>query len=77
MTTARQKTESGFGARSTASGVTSPRQEQIDAGCIVEPWSGGDLTGGARDHATDPEQAARLWRLSVGLTGMDAFAATS
>ncbi|MDX2647367.1 SDR family NAD(P)-dependent oxidoreductase [Streptomyces sp. PA03-1a] len=31
------------------------------------------LTGGVRDHATDPEQAARLWRLSAELTGIDAF----
>lgn len=33
------------------------------------------LTGGVRDHATGPEQAARLWRLSAELTGVDAFAA--
>ncbi|MGW8724400.1 SDR family NAD(P)-dependent oxidoreductase [Streptomyces sp. NPDC055808] len=33
------------------------------------------LTAGVRAHATDPEQAARLWALSAGLTGVDAFAA--
>jgi len=26
-----------------------------------------------RDYAVDPEQAARLWRLSAELTGVDAF----
>ncbi|MFE4867536.1 SDR family NAD(P)-dependent oxidoreductase [Streptomyces sp. NPDC056682] len=35
------------------------------------------LTGGVRPHATDPEQAARLWELSAALTGVDAFAPTS
>ncbi|MDT0343524.1 SDR family NAD(P)-dependent oxidoreductase [Streptomyces litchfieldiae] len=34
-----------------------------------------DTPGGVRDHAIDPEQAARLWRLSAELTGVDAFAA--
>ncbi|MFE9116644.1 SDR family NAD(P)-dependent oxidoreductase [Streptomyces sp. NPDC007172] len=33
------------------------------------------LTAGVRAHATDPEQAARLWALSAELTGVDAFAA--
>ncbi|RCH64324.1 SDR family NAD(P)-dependent oxidoreductase [Streptomyces sp. SDr-06] len=33
------------------------------------------LTPGVRPHATDPEQAARLWALSAELTGVDAFAA--
>ncbi|GAA1361439.1 SDR family NAD(P)-dependent oxidoreductase [Streptomyces beijiangensis] len=31
---------------------------------------------GVRPHATDPEQAARLWELSASLTGVDAFSAT-
>lgn len=35
------------------------------------------LTSGVRPHATDPEQAARLWELSAALTGVDAFAPTS
>jgi NAD(P)-dependent dehydrogenase (short-subunit alcohol dehydrogenase family) len=30
---------------------------------------------GVADHATDPEEAARLWALSAELTGVDAFAA--
>ncbi|GAA3731510.1 SDR family NAD(P)-dependent oxidoreductase [Salinactinospora qingdaonensis] len=30
---------------------------------------------GVRDHAVDPEQAARLWALSADLTGVDAFPA--
>lgn len=29
---------------------------------------------GVREHAIDPEQARRLWRLSATLTGIDAFA---
>ncbi|GAB2495910.1 SDR family NAD(P)-dependent oxidoreductase [Nocardiopsis aegyptia] len=29
---------------------------------------------GVSDHAVDPEQAARLWRFSAELTGVDAFA---
>ncbi|MEU1075804.1 SDR family NAD(P)-dependent oxidoreductase [Streptomyces sp. NPDC005878] len=32
------------------------------------------LTPGVSAHATDPVQAARLWRLSAELTGVDAFA---
>ncbi|WP_028934322.1 SDR family NAD(P)-dependent oxidoreductase [Pseudonocardia spinosispora] len=31
---------------------------------------------GVFDYAVDPEQAARLWRLSAELTGLDAFATT-
>ncbi|MFI6535876.1 SDR family NAD(P)-dependent oxidoreductase [Nonomuraea sp. NPDC050547] len=34
----------------------------------------GALTEGVREHACDPDQAARLWALSAGLTGLDAFA---
>ncbi|MER6113928.1 SDR family NAD(P)-dependent oxidoreductase [Streptomyces hirsutus] len=43
---------------------------------IAEPAGDGELTGGVRTYATDPGQAARLWRLSAELTGVDAFAAT-
>jgi NAD(P)-dependent dehydrogenase (short-subunit alcohol dehydrogenase family) len=39
---------------------------------IAEPAT--DATGGVRDYAVDPEQAARLWTLSANLTGVDAFA---
>jgi NAD(P)-dependent dehydrogenase (short-subunit alcohol dehydrogenase family) len=35
-----------------------------------------ELTSGVADHATDPEQAARLWELSAELTGLNAFATT-
>ncbi|MFI1722186.1 SDR family NAD(P)-dependent oxidoreductase [Streptomyces sp. NPDC020489] len=41
---------------------------------IAEPAVDGDQSGGVRDWATDPEQAARLWTLSAELTGVDAFA---
>lgn len=41
---------------------------------IAEPAADG-TDGGVHAHATDPEQAARLWELSAGLTGVDAFAA--
>ncbi|MET7647540.1 SDR family NAD(P)-dependent oxidoreductase [Streptomyces sp. NPDC005426] len=41
---------------------------------IAEPTAEG-TEGGVHAHATDPEQAARLWALSAGLTGVDAFAA--
>ncbi|MEU1369560.1 SDR family NAD(P)-dependent oxidoreductase [Streptomyces sp. NPDC005803] len=41
---------------------------------IAEPAAEG-TEGGVHAHATDPEHAARLWALSAGLTGVDAFAA--
>ncbi|HEY9414354.1 MAG TPA: SDR family NAD(P)-dependent oxidoreductase [Pseudonocardia sp.] len=41
---------------------------------IAEPAVDGDETGGVRDYAVDPGQAARLWALSAELTGVDAFA---
>ncbi|MEW2086696.1 hypothetical protein [Streptomyces sp. NPDC005283] len=41
---------------------------------IAEPAGEGELTGGVRAYATDPGQAARLWKLSAELTGVDAFA---
>ncbi|MEU1348204.1 SDR family NAD(P)-dependent oxidoreductase [Streptomyces sp. NPDC005795] len=40
---------------------------------IAEPAADGK-EGGVHAHATDPEQAARLWALSADLTGVDAFA---
>ncbi|WP_405662897.1 SDR family NAD(P)-dependent oxidoreductase [Streptomyces sp. NBC_01166] len=43
---------------------------------IAEPARDG-AEGGVHAHATDPEQAARLWALSAGLTGVDAFAAAT
>ena len=38
---------------------------------IAEPHRDG---GGVHDHATDPQQARRLWELSAKLTGVNAFA---
>ncbi|RZU18286.1 SDR family NAD(P)-dependent oxidoreductase [Streptomyces sp. BK239] len=36
-----------------------------------------DSEGGVHAHATDPEQAARLWALSADLTGVDVIAAAT
>lgn len=44
---------------------------------IAEPTSSTDMVAGIRDHATDPEQAIRLWTLSAKLTGLSAFTATN
>ncbi|ELP64385.1 oxidoreductase, short chain dehydrogenase/reductase family protein [Streptomyces turgidiscabies Car8] len=41
---------------------------------IAEPAVAGDERGGVRDYAVDAEEAARLWKLSARLTGVDAFA---
>ena len=41
---------------------------------IAEPAVDGDVSGGVKSWATDPEQAARLWELSAELTGVNAFA---
>ncbi|MFD3485358.1 SDR family NAD(P)-dependent oxidoreductase [Streptomyces sp. NPDC058665] len=41
---------------------------------IADPADEDDFKGGVRTYAADPEQAARLWRLSAELTGVDAFA---
>lgn len=43
---------------------------------IAEP-AGDDSEGGVHAHATDHEQAARLWALSADLTGVDVFAAAA
>ncbi|MFH0519427.1 SDR family NAD(P)-dependent oxidoreductase [Streptomyces sp. M41] len=42
---------------------------------IAEPAPGGGERTGVKGWATDPDEAARLWRLSAELTGVDAFAA--
>ena len=42
---------------------------------IAEPAPADGSRGGVRDYAADPEQAARLWELSGGLTGVNAFTA--
>ncbi|MGY3200847.1 SDR family NAD(P)-dependent oxidoreductase [Streptomyces sp. TE5632] len=41
----------------------------------AESAGDGEITEGVRAYATDPGQAARLWRLSAELTGVDAFTA--
>ncbi|MUL41424.1 SDR family NAD(P)-dependent oxidoreductase [Streptomonospora sp. PA3] len=43
---------------------------------IAEPVETGDAStlSGVRTYAIDPDEAARLWRLSAELTGVDAFA---
>lgn len=41
---------------------------------IAEIADDSDSGSGVRTYAVDPEQAARLWRLSAELTGVDAFA---
>ncbi len=69
----------GQGAATQVWAATSPQladlggvyREDCD---IAEPAAEGS-EGGAHAHATDPEQAARLWALSAELTGIDAFAA--
>ncbi len=47
--------------------------------CDIAPLDTGAKPSfvGVRRHAIDPEQAARLWRLSAELTGTDAFPATA
>ncbi|MFE3743606.1 SDR family NAD(P)-dependent oxidoreductase [Streptomyces sp. NPDC059096] len=67
------------GAATQVWAATSPRL--ADAGgvycedCdIAETTEEGGPRSGVRSYATDPEQAARLWRLSAELTGVDAFA---
>jgi len=45
--------------------------EDCDVAGLAESDDGSMV--GVRDYAVDPEQAARLWRLSAELTGVDAF----
>jgi len=76
------------GAATQVWAATSPRLaglggvycEDCDIAEITEPdQAAGEaevagLTSGVRPYAVDPEAAARLWELSAGLTGVDAFA---
>ncbi|MFJ6851405.1 SDR family NAD(P)-dependent oxidoreductase [Streptomyces sp. NPDC091271] len=69
------------GAATQVWAATSPRLADMGGvyceDCdIAEPARDGS-EGGVHAHATDPEQAARLWALSAGLTGADAFAAAT
>ncbi|GGS43135.1 SDR family NAD(P)-dependent oxidoreductase [Streptomyces griseoviridis] len=68
------------GAATQVWAATSPRLDGLGGvyleDCdIAEPATDGDARVGVKDWAVDPEQAARLWRLSAELTGVDAFAA--
>ncbi|WP_448320184.1 SDR family NAD(P)-dependent oxidoreductase [Streptomyces sp. CO7] len=42
--------------------------------CDLAGPAAGGVEGGVDSHATDPQEAARLWELSARLTGVDAFA---
>ncbi|WP_406318882.1 SDR family NAD(P)-dependent oxidoreductase [Streptosporangium sp. NBC_01639] len=68
------------GAATQVWAATSPRLTDMGGvyceDCdIAEPAD--DSGGGVRGHATDPDQATRLWALSADLTGVDAFATTT
>jgi len=65
MTTHQHSIGSGFGARSTAYDVL----RGIDLSGRTAIVTGGSSGLGP----TDAGQAARLWDLSAGLTGVDAF----
>ncbi|KNB50742.1 hypothetical protein [Streptomyces caatingaensis] len=63
-----------------ASGIGLPGTEAVgldlgDQDCAVARPAATDdmLVGGVKPWATDPAAAARLWELSAGLTGLDAF----
>ncbi|CAA9357178.1 MAG: Dehydrogenases with different specificities (related to short-chain alcohol dehydrogenases) [uncultured Frankineae bacterium] len=66
------------GAATQLWAATSPRLagiggvycEDVD----IAPPAGPDVDGGVSPHASDPEQARRLWALSAELTGVNAFA---
>lgn len=66
------------GAATAVWAATSPLLEGLGgAYCedcdIAEPTTSDEAWAGVRDHATDPDQAVRLWALSAELTGLDAF----
>ncbi|WP_310964029.1 SDR family NAD(P)-dependent oxidoreductase [Nocardioides terrisoli] len=50
--------------------------EDCDIATIADPVGPMD-SGGVRDYAIDPGQAARLWRLSSELTGLDTVPTTA
>lgn len=73
------------GAATSVFAATSPKLDGMGGvyleDCdIAEPTTPEQITAtlrtatGIRDYAMDDEQAARLWRLSAELTGIDAFA---
>lgn len=69
------------GAATQLWAATSPQLEGMGGlyceDCDVADRAIDGKPGGVGDHATDPEQAERLWVLSARLTGIDAFAASS
>ncbi|NUP64401.1 MAG: SDR family NAD(P)-dependent oxidoreductase [Nonomuraea sp.] len=66
------------GAATQVWAATSPRLAGLGGvyceDCEIAEQAGEGAQGGVHPHATDPEQAARLWALSAELTGVDAFA---
>ena len=66
------------GAATQVWAATSPQLDGLGGlycqDCDIAPLAEGDASAGVRGHAVDPEQAARLWKLSAELTGVDAFA---
>lgn len=70
------------GAATSVWAATSPRLdgmggvycEDCDVASRTDPDSPYARFIGVDAHATDPDDAARLWSLSAGLTGVDAFA---
>ncbi|MEU5866167.1 MULTISPECIES: SDR family NAD(P)-dependent oxidoreductase [unclassified Nonomuraea] len=68
------------GAATQVWAATSPQLDDMGGvyceDCEIAEQAGA-AGGGVHSYATDPEQAARLWRLSAELTGVDAFAARS
>ncbi|MFG2358322.1 SDR family NAD(P)-dependent oxidoreductase [Streptomyces sp. NPDC048521] len=67
------------GAATQVWAATSPRLDGLGGvyleDCDIAEPAGEDDHGraGVKSWATDPEQAARLWELSAGLTGVNAF----
>jgi NAD(P)-dependent dehydrogenase (short-subunit alcohol dehydrogenase family) len=68
------------GAATQVWAATSPRLAGLGGvyceDCDIAERAEGETWTGVRDHATDPEQAARLWTLSAQLTGVDAVTPT-
>ncbi|MGI5271491.1 SDR family NAD(P)-dependent oxidoreductase [Nonomuraea sp. CA-218870] len=67
------------GAATQVWAATSPRLDGLGGlyleDCdVAEQADDAGAGPGVRRHATDPGEAARLWRLSADLTGVDAFA---
>ncbi|MFB8027610.1 MULTISPECIES: SDR family NAD(P)-dependent oxidoreductase [unclassified Streptomyces] len=69
------------GAATQVWAAVSPRLEGMGGvyceDCEVAGPAVGGVEGGVHAHATDLGEAERLWALSAGLTGVDAFAAAA